>query len=274
MVDGYAVLVGDFVYVGGGICTSGDTVYKYSYKNNNWSTLPKANRQKFAMVCYKKQLILIGGRGLNAEYYGSLLVWDEVLHKWTDSLYPPMNNARMMTAACSHEERIIVAGGKSGRFSTLDSVEVFDGKKWLDAAQLPTKIYLAKTAVFKNELFIMGGEGQKKAVYRVSLESLNGDAQKWESIPDTEFPYASTAAFGNTLLAIGGSTPMGSTSAVRAYFTGRKTWLRVDRPLPRTFCCTAVVVISPKELLLIGGCSGTIKYKHVFKGKLKYSSSS
>ena len=94
MVDGYAVLVGGFVYVGGGNCASGDAVYKYSYKNNNWSTLPKANRQKFAMVCYKKQLILIGGRGLNAEYYGSLLVWDEVLHKWTDSLYPPMNNAR------------------------------------------------------------------------------------------------------------------------------------------------------------------------------------
>ena len=271
MVDGHAVVIGEFVYAGGG--TNGDVVYKYHIKNNNWATLPKANRQKFAMVCYNSQLILIGGKSLRAEYCNSLLVWDEQTHMWTDGLYPPMGTARMQPAALSHKEHIIVAGGKNALLTSLDSVEVFDGSEWYFVAPLPVKIHSAKAALFEDKLYLMGGNGQKKAVYCAPLDSLNENCPSdvWGAIPDTDSPNATVVTFRNTLTAIGGSTAVGSTNAVRGYFTGTKTWLRLSNSLPRSLCAATAVVVSREELLVIGGRSGAISYKSVFKAMLKCS---
>ena len=271
MVNGHAVVVGGFVYVGGG---RGDIVHKYHFTNDTWSTLPKVDRKKFAMVCYNSQLILIGGKGLRAEYCNSLLVWDEQGHTWTDGLYPPMNTARMQPTALSHKEHIIVAGGKNARLTSLDSVEVFDGNKWYYVAPLPVKIHSAKAALFENQLYLMGGNGQKKTVYCAPLDSLNENCPSdvWGSIPDTDFQDATVVTFGNTLIALGGSTAMGSTNAVCGYFTGTKTWLRLSKPLPRPLCAATAVVVSPEELLVIGGRSGAISYKSVVRAMLKRSS--
>ena len=270
MVDGHAVVIGEFVYAGGG--TNRDIVYKCHVKNNTWGALPKANRQKFAMVCYNSQLILIGGKGLRAEYHKCLLIWDEQTYKWIDDLYPPMDTARMQPTALSHMEHIIVAGGKNGLSTSLDSVEVFDGSEWYYVAPLPVKIHSAKAALFENKLYLMGGNGQKRAVYCVPLDSLTENLSNiWRYFSDTNFPDATIAAFGNTLIALGGSTAMGSTNAVCGYFTGTKTWLRLNKPLPRPLCAATAVVVSPEELLVIGGRSGAINYKFIFKAMLKYN---
>ena len=118
----------------------------------------------------------------------------------------------------------------------------------------------------------MGGNGQKKAVYCAPLESLKVNLSKvWKSISESEFPSATIAAFGNTLIAIGGSTAVGCTNVVRGYFAGTKTWLILNNPLPRPLYAAAVVVVSPKELLLIGGCSRAINYKSVYKAMLKHN---
>ena len=269
MADGHAVVIGEFVYTGGG--TNGDTVYKYHFKNDSWGALPKPNRQKFAMVCYNNQLILIGGKGLRAEYCNTLLVWDEQAYMWTDGLYPPMDTARMQPTALSHKEHIIVAGGKNALLNSLDSVEVFDGNKWYDVASLPVKMHSAKATLFENQLYLIGGNGQKKAVFCAPVDSLKENlAKAWRSISESDFPNATIATFGNTLIALGGSTAMGSTPAVRGYFTGTKTWLLLNTPLPRPLCAATAVVMSPEELLVIGGRSGTINYKSVYKAMLKF----
>ena len=272
MVDGHAVVIGEFVYAGGG--TNGDIVYKYHIKNNNWATLPKANRQKFAMVCYNSQLILIGGKGLRAEYCNSLLVWDEQTHMWTDDLYPPMRTARMQPAALRYKERIIVAGGKNALLISLDSVEVFDGSEWHYVAPLPVKIHSAKATLFENQLYLMGGNGQKKAVYCAPVDSLNENCPPdvWGSISGTDFSNATIVTFGNTLIALGGSDAIVSTNAVHGYFTGTEAWLRLNKPLPRPLCAATAVVVSPEELLVMGGRSGATSYKSVVKAMLKCSS--
>ena len=270
MVDGHAIVVDEFVYAGGG--TNRDIVYKYHIKNNNWGALPKANRQKFAMVCYNSQLILIGGKSLRTDYHNSLLIWDEQAYKWTDDLYPPMGTARMHPAALSHKEHIIVAGGKNGVSTSLDSVEVFDGSEWYYVAPLPVKIHSAKATLFENQLYLMGGNGQKRTVYCASLDSLTENLlSAWRYFSESDFPNATVVTFGNTLIAIGGSTAMGSTNTIRGYFTGTKTWLRLNNSLPRSLCAATAVVVSCEELLVIGGRSGAISYKSVFKATLKCS---
>ena len=179
----------------------------------------------------------------------------------------------MQPAALSHREHIIVAGGKNALLTSLDNVEVFDGNEWYDVAPLPVKIHSAKAAFFEDKLYLMGGNGQNRAVYCAPLESLNENCPSdvWGSIPDTDFPNATVVTFRNTLTAIGGSTAVGSTNAVRGYFTGTKTWLQLNKPLPRSLYAATAVVTSPEELLVIGGRSRATSYKSVYKAILKYS---
>ena len=261
------------------------TVLKYDYTNDTWCSLPMLSRHKFALACYKSQLVLIGGAvpikvtaSWKVQYCDSLLVWDDKEHKWTEP-YPPMHETRMQPSAVGYGIHIAVAGGTNT--SILDSVEVFDGNscQWYRASPLPSKVYCATAALLRNTWYIMGGFGLKKGVCHVSLPSLITEALekeakrlcKWESLPNTEFAYATAAVFGDSLLAIGGSKSIGVTDAVHVYFTDKKMWLPVEDSLPYPFGGTVSVVLPTGELLLIGGATDMLRYKHTFRGVLELS---
>lgn len=291
LYDASAVLVDKFVYAGGGTCqiTGGFdnefTILKYDYTNDTWCSLPKLSRHKFALACYKGQLVVIGGAvpanvsgRWKAQYCDSLLVWDDKRHKWTKP-YPPMQETRMQPSAVGYGIHIAVTGGTNT--DTLDSVEVFDGNsnRWYRASPLPCKVYCATAALLNNTWYIMGGFGLKKGVCCVSLPSLIAEALetkgkrmcKWESLPNTEFSYATAAAFGDSLLAIGGSKSIGVTDAIHVYFPGKKMWVPVEESLPYPFGGSVAIVLPTEELLLIGGATDMVRYKHTFRGVLKLS---
>ena len=282
MCNGCAVLVGNFVFAGGGICQRKDSeciVYKYDYRHKTWCSLPRVNRKGFAMVGFQGQLILIGGMTTEAgrKYLRDLTVWDETQHGWDQDRYPPMNTARMHSTAVTHASYIAVAGG-IGEWS-LDTVEVFDcdSREWHTKAPLPVKAHCATSVFVASEaaLYIMGGYGLKKSVCTATLNQLilsderTPSADVWETLPDTPYTNATVAAFGKLIIAIGGDSSSGAVSAVRVYFPGRKMWLHVEKALPCSFYSCAAVVIPTNELLLIGGCSRTDWCKHLYKGMLK-----
>ena len=282
MYNGCAVLVGNFVYAGGGICQRKDSecvVFKYDYRHKTWCSLPRVNRKGFAMVGFQHQLVLIGGITADARkvYLTDLVVWDETQHGWDQDRYPPMNTARMHSTAVAHEIYIAVAGGTSAR--SLDTVEVFDSDsgEWHTKAPLPVKAYCATSAFVASEaaLYIMGGNGLKKSVYSATLNQLilsdeqTPSADVWKPLCDTQYTNATVAAFGKSILAIGGKSIFGAENSVRVYFPSMKIWLRVEKALPRSFYSCAAVVIPTNELLLIGGCSNTDWCKHLYKGMLK-----
>ena len=236
--DGCAAVVGNFAYIGGGTCQRTGTfdnectVFKYDYRNNICCNLPKTGRHKFAVISFQDQLVLVGGATptrFGTVHLNSLLLWDEGKHNWDEKCFPPMQTPRVQACAVSRDVYIVVAGGKD--IDALDSVEVFDGncKQWHVVASLPSAIYAPTSAVLEGYWTIMGGFGQKKAVYRVSLQSLIDSALKvdseevnpgWELLPDTDFERSTAAAFGNAVLSIGGSKTIGATAAVRVYFPG------------------------------------------------------
>ena len=85
--SGHVVLVGNFVYAGGGICQRKDSEYvvlKYNYRNETWCSLPRVNRKGFAMVNFENQLVLISGATVRAGesniYLQDLIVWNEMQH--------------------------------------------------------------------------------------------------------------------------------------------------------------------------------------------------
>ena len=279
MYSGHAVLVGNFVYAGGGICQKKDSeyiVFKYDYRNETWCSLPTVNRKGFAMVSFQHQLVLIGGITATGRILRDLAVWDEAHHGWIQDRYPPMTIARMHSTAVAHEIYIAVAGGTSAK--SLDVVEVFDSdsREWHTKPPLPVKVYGATSAFVASEAawYIMGGNGLKKSVYAAALNQLilsNGQtpsADVWKPLADTQYTNTTVAAFGKSILAIGGKS-IGAVKAVRVYFPGMRMWLRVEKELPRSFYSCAAVVIPTNELLLIGGCSSTDWCRHMYKGTLK-----
>ena len=60
--SGYAVLVGNFVYAGSGICQKKDSeyiVFKYDYRIEIECNLPRENQKGFTMVSSKISLFLL-----------------------------------------------------------------------------------------------------------------------------------------------------------------------------------------------------------------------
>ena len=291
MSEASAVLVGDFVYAGGGSCKdydTGCTIFRYSSENDVWGSLQKLDRQKFALASYRDELVVIGGETpkrmplQSAEYHNSLRIWDK--NTWKES-YPAMKTPRMQPSAVGYGDHLIVAGGKNK--DPLDSVEVFSGRnnQWYSAfTTMPAKIYSATSTVFEESWYIMGGSGQKKAVYQVRLDSLiseatgSGPNTMWQSLPDTEFESAAITVFGNCILAIGGirsrtvANFLGITDAVRGYFPGRKMWLPIEKPLPFKFYTMAAVIGPSNELIVIGGHGNWGPTKCVYRGYLRHDS--
>ena len=222
---------------------------------------------------FQGQLVLIGGMTTDAgqKCLRNLTVWDETQHGWDQDRYPPMNTAWMHSTAVTHEIYIAVAGGIDTW--RLDNVEVFDcdSREWHTKAPLPVKAYCVTSAFVASEaaLYIIGGNGLKMSVYTATLV-LNDErtlsADVWKPLCDTQYTNATVAAFGKSILTIGGKSICGAESSVRVYFPARTMWLRVEKELPCSFYSCAAVVIPTNELLLIGGCSRTDWCKQLYKG--------
>ena len=226
-------------------------------------------------MSYQNQLVLVGGAVPGKkEYLNTLIVWEGSTLQWIEP-YHPMHTQRMQASAIGHGQYIAVAGGKNK--VELDSVEVYDVNKyqWHFVTRLPVKIFQASSTFCNGDWYLMGGHGQKRAVYYTSIDSLFREESQacseetWQTLPDTDFSLATIATIDDRILAIGGAKKFGVTNTVRVYSATVNAWLPVEKPLPIPFCSAAAVVVPSEELLLIGGCADFARYKHVFRGTFK-----
>ena len=164
-----------------------------------------------------------------------------------------VNTARLHSKTVAHEICIAVAG-----------------------ACLPVKAYCTTSAFVasKAACYIMGGNGLKKLGYVATLNQLMLSNEQtpttdvWKPLPDARYTNTTVAAFGKSILSIGGKSALGAVNEVFLYFPGMRIWLRVEK-LPRSFYGCMPVIIPTNELLLIGGCSSIDWCKYLKKGVLK-----
>ena len=288
MTAAQAVVIRDRVYCGGG---NEYRVSCYSPSEDTWNTLPACDVSRFGLGQVRGNLVTVGGRKKSdGKVTNEVYEFDEVAHSWKQSI-PPMPTARHSPAVLSHHSTLTVAGGNKGHGHTA-VVEVFreETSQWHTTESLPFLWRNPSSLLINNRWYLLGGavEGEyysNRAVYahidlllqkalprdQASTDRDSTNNSAWEVLPNTPHCVQAAATFGASLLAVGGSTsntyPSNPQAAVHAYSPCTNAWIDIsDLPAPRVW--TATAMLSPTELLVIGGWNNS-RQNSVYKGLLR-----
>ena len=293
--EAQTVVIRDSVYCGAD--AAGDyRVFCYSPSENTWNTLPDCDVRSFGLGQVRGKVVTVGGiKKSDGEVTNEVYEFDEVTHSWKQSI-PPMPTARHALAVLSHHSTLTAAGGDIGRTnSTCTSVvEVFreETSQWHTTEPLPFRWHDPSPVLINNRWYLLGGIAEEegysnqavcahvdlllqKALPRdqasTDRDSTNNSA--WEVLPNTPHNRPAAAAFGASLLAVGGSTASNSCwslkphAADHVYSPCTNAWIYIsDLPAPRVD--TATAMLSPMEFLVIGGWNNGLQ-NSVYKGLLR-----
>ena len=286
------------VYCGGGKTDKINdmyTVYCYDPSRDNWSSMPPLPVRLFGLGEMGGKLVAIGGkRRSDDEIANVVYTLDECSSQWKQTI-PPIPTARWLPGVLSHHSALIVAGGFVPQGNTTNMVEAFqyDTSQWYKIEPLPTPYTCCDISLTcSGDLcYAVGGSTAKlctNQVYCASIDNLHCHAKPaaadnnpvssnssdahsvWKTLSNTPTYGPTSATLASSLLTIGGNkTFKGETNRkeVYAYSFSTNSWIYVsDLPAPRS--CTAVAVLSPAEILVIGGRGESDFVNTVFKGTL------
>ena len=303
MHRGKALVINGKVYCGGGKTDATKdmyTVYCYNPSRDNWSSLPPLPVRLFGLGEIGGKLIVVGGNRKSDDNISDVVyTYDEGSSQWKQ-IVPPMPTARWFPGILSHSSALIVAGGFTSDPPGVSKniVEVFqhNTSQWYKTDPIPVSQNLIccdmSLAAVGNICYVLGGSTAKLSINEVQCASVddllchaipaaadsnqtmttnnNAIHSAWKTLPNTPTYGPTAATLAGNLLAIGGNkTAKGETNRkeVHMYSPSTNSWIYVgDLPAPRS--CTAVTVLSPAEILVIGGRGESDFVNTVYKGTL------
>ena len=288
---GKSTVVNSKVYCGGG-GTAGDDdwyiVYCYDPSQDNWTTLPPLPARLFGLGQVNGKLVAVGGKKKSdGSPTNEVYTYSERSKKWKQKILP-MPTARWSPGVLSLQSALVVAGGVDNTES--NAVEIFkaDTSQWHTTDPLPTASLSLSLVAIGNTCYALGGYNEpshlNQALY-ASVDDLlrnavpanqtthsgSSDTQSaWKTLPDTPTFEPTAVVLAGHLLAVGGrETSSGGADMknVYTYSPSTNSWIYIsDLPAPRSR--TAVAVLSPSEILVIGGRCGDGRVNTVYKGTL------
>ena len=256
----------------------------YSITENRWSTLPE-QQHGAAIAVANNQVTLIGGRDVSTmKVITTLSTWYEE-GRWKQVL-PPMPTGRARPAVISHDNLLLVTGGKAENGFALNTTDVLDltTMKWTTPKGLDLPIPLRQhyLALCGEYLYLVGGmtmfprEDHNSQAWRAKWSDVKQTAAPqhsqpergvWAKIADPHILRPTPVSCGGTLYTVGGQTRNGKpVSTVYTYFPDRNQWVSVgDMNVERVNPCA--VPLSSNIILVAGGSVAN-------KGKWAYSYSS
>jgi len=257
------------LYVGGG---AGDwlslsdsysdeyTVLKYDQSNDTWSNLPHYDCKYFGMSAINGYLTVVGGRDIATLSASKKIgVWQPSSQRWTQP-YPPMITPRIRPEVATYNNYLLAAGGRGdGReLTTVEVLDVRDGRQWLTVTQLPVPCSYKTSAIIQDNWYVITASQQ---VMYVHLPTLCQTASKyaatktparWQRLPDTPLRDTTAIALSGSLLTVGGLHGNTASTAIHLYHPETNTWTEVGNlPTPRYYC--SATVLASGELLVSGG---------------------
>ena len=298
MTYAQAVVIRNRVYCGGGgtDVDDDDNNYRilcYSPSEDTWNTLPVCDVRFFGLGQVRGKLVTVGGRKKSGgKVTNKVCEFDEVTHSWKQSI-PPMRTARRLPAVLSHHSTLTVAGGRTDDYHCISVVEVFREKnsQWYTTEPLPFCWCVPSSLLINNRWYLLGG-GTEEEIFsnramcahidlllqkalphnQASTDSDSTNNSAWEVLPNTPHYTPAAATFGTSFLAVGGTTtnkrPSNPQTMVYIYFSCTNAWIHIS-DLPAPLMWTAIAMLSPTKLLVIGGWNNHKCQNSVYKGLLR-----
>jgi non-specific serine/threonine protein kinase len=227
---GSAVVDGT-IWVAGGLAngaTGSSRVEGYDPVVNGWKTGPDlpARLHHEMVVAYQGELVVIGGwipRGSDPSAETSRQVFALRDGRWVQ--LPSLKQPRVAGAAVAVGDRIVVVGGQAdGRL--VETTEVFDGKRWNDAANIPTPREHLAAASDGAFVYAVGGRALSPDKNSAALERYDPANDRWQRLPDMPTARGGLAAaiVDGHLFALGGETPTRVLGWVQSYSIGSEEW--------------------------------------------------
>jgi non-specific serine/threonine protein kinase len=205
-------------------------------------------------VNYKGEAVVIGGflPGAALTSVASDRVYAMRGDRWVR--LPPLRHARGAAAAAVVGNRIVVVGGQAdGRL--VPETEVFDGRRWIDAAELPTPREHLGAASDGRYLYAVGGRELSAADNAGALERYDPASDSWTKLaamPKVVGSVGVTFAAGR-VIAVGGEGVTTASDAVQGYDVRRHIWSQLPA-LPKARHGPAVAALRG-SLYAIGGAA-------------------
>ena len=274
-----AIMINDHVYVCGGSCSdvvSARTVQVYSVSHQRWKTLPLSPLYHSQGAAINGKLVLIGGAEPSSGAVTNLVsTWNGQV--WHQEL-PPMPTKRCVPSVTTHQNLVVVAGGRGeDRQTLLSSIAILNitTLQWSTPENftLPKPMYRMHFTVSSAHLYVASAgiaydvatrtSTSTKTVWQLPLTALEnaltteGDnvSHHWTEIAPT--PYYGSALLQDTahVVAVGGDDGLDTpTSDVFVYDPNNNNWTKVGQfGVPRADC--AVVSLSSTSFIVCGGCT-------------------
>ena len=286
-----AVVNGKVYFLKGSIISAEEEetpIYCYNLIQDQWSTLPPLTVRLFGLGHVDGKPVTVGGVKLppSKERISDVYTFMENTGKWK-KVYPPMPTARSSPKVFSVENALIVVGGytlQGGRKVLENIVEVFNVREsqWYRASALPPTVHGANMfgAIHKRELYCVGGLRVGATYSKVSHMSIgdliqnaipanhksdhsNITSPRWKALPNTPTNKSAIASIGGSLITLGGEE-----DTIHMYSPSISSWVHVGS-LPEPRLLTTISVLSPVDILMIGGFDGSKDVSTVYKGTLQ-----
>ena len=262
----------------------------YDPSQQIWTTLSPLPVRRFGLGQIQGKLVAVGGwKKSSRQRTGDVYTYDEKSYRWKQKV-SPMPTARYSPGVLSLETALIVAGGVTSSRVYVDTVEIFmsETSQWYTTDPLPTACRSIALVAIGHTCYALGGYNHPSRfnqVLHASVDDLVCNAVPctqairfstdtpiaWKSFPSTPSYTPAAAVLADNLMAIGGRETADSDGGaekkeVYMYSPSTKSWIYVS-DLPAPLSSTAVAVLSPTEVLVIGGwCGGRVDT--IYKGTL------
>ena len=290
MQHAQAVVVGNKVYVGGGMTTGseGDTniyVFDHTIERPPVTSIPTPGPTRWStLATFDSQLVLAGGTIDSVKATNELWALRDDGYTW-EQPFPPMPQACWGASAVSSGDHLLIAGGVGSDhpLTTLDTVQIYSAssKMWVLSKPLPKCCYFMKSTLLDGDWYLAGGRWQYRKIFHASLESLIETSRKkeiWKSLPDTSRRCCSISACHGQLIAVGGVIYSGPSREIQIYSTKKRSWIDVEH-LPHHCDSTCTIVLPmekiptrPPDILLIGGNTHSEYQCHEFSNRVTKAS--
>ena len=170
-----------------------------------------------------------------------------------------MITPRSRPEVATYNNYLLAAGGVGDgrKLTTVEVLDVRDGRQWLTVTQLPVPCAYKTSAIVQDNWYVITASKEVQYVHLPTLcqtasKSATDTPARWQRLADTPLGATTAIALSGSLLTVGGRHDNTASTAIHLYHPETNTWTEVGNlPTPRYYC--SATVLASGELLVSGG---------------------